>query len=163
MAGDFVFMSVVLNGEKRDLHVRPDEMLIDIIRDRFALTGTKLSCDVATCGACTIQVDGKPAASCATYAWQVDGSEIRTIEGLTSNDGVPDPVQQAFVGNSAFQCGFCTPGMIMLARALLDQNASPDRETIRNWMGANICRCTGYEMILEAVETAAALQAEGAQ
>lgn len=163
MAGDFVFMSVTLNGETREFHVRPDEMLIDVIRDRFALTGTKLSCDVATCGACTVQVDGKPAASCATYAWQANGADIRTIEGLRSDDGVLDPVQRAFVENSAFQCGFCTPGMIMLARALLDQNPAPDRTTIQNWMDANICRCTGYEMILEAVQNAAALQREDAQ
>jgi carbon-monoxide dehydrogenase small subunit len=132
-------------------------MLIDILRDRLALTGTKLSCDLATCGACSVLLDGKPVASCSTFAWQADGADICTIEGLAAPDGTLDPVQQAFVDNSAFQCGYCTPGMIVLARALLDHDPNPDRASIRNWMGANICRCTGYEMIIEAVEKAASM------
>lgn len=155
MTREFVFVSYTVNGATHEFHVRPEEMLIDVLRDRLALTGTKLSCDLGACGACTVLVDGKPVSSCGTFAWQADGSVISTIEGLAGADGTLDPVQRAFVENSAFQCGFCTPGMIMLARALLDRDPSPDRGTIRAWMGANICRCTGYEMIVEAVEKAA--------
>lgn len=157
MSGEFVFISCTVNGANHEMHVRPEEMLIDILRDRLALTGTKLSCDLGACGACTVLMDGKPVSSCGTFAWQADGAEITTIEGLAGAGGELDPVQRAFVENSAFQCGFCTPGMIMLARALLDRDPSPDRAAIRAWMGANICRCTGYEMIIEAVEKAAEL------
>lgn len=160
MTGEFAFVSFTLNGVRRELHVRPEEMLIDVLRDRLGLTGTKLSCDVGACGACTVLVDGRPSASCSTFAWQADGADVRTVEGLAAADGALDPVQRAFVENSAFQCGFCTPGMIMLARALLDRNPDPDRATVKAWMGANICRCTGYEMIVEAVQKAAALQRE---
>lgn len=155
MSNELVFVSFRLNGTDVSFHVRPEEMLIDVVRDRAGLTGTKLSCDLSTCGACTVLVDGKPAASCGTFAWQADGHDVRTIEGLAGSDGTLDPVQAAFVENSAFQCGYCTPGMIMLARALLDRNPSPGRDEIRQWMGANICRCTGYEMIIEAVQDAA--------
>jgi aerobic carbon-monoxide dehydrogenase small subunit len=157
MSSEFVFVSCTVNGTEQEMHVRPEEMLIDVLRDRLLLTGTKLSCDLGACGACTVLVDGKPVSSCGTFAWQAAGAEIRTIEGLAGADGVLDPVQQAFVDNSAFQCGFCTPGMIMLARGLLDHDPAPDKSTIRNWMGANICRCTGYEMIIEAVEKAAGI------
>jgi carbon-monoxide dehydrogenase small subunit len=157
MSGELAFISCTVNGLRQELHVRTEEMLIDILRDRLALTGTKLSCDLATCGACSVLLDGKPVASCSTFAWQADGADICTIEGLAAPDGTLDPVQQAFVDNSAFQCGYCTPGMIVLARALLDHDPNPDRASIRNWMGANICRCTGYEMIIEAVEKAASM------
>ncbi|MGB0629160.1 MAG: (2Fe-2S)-binding protein [Alphaproteobacteria bacterium] len=155
MSNELVFVTFRLNGTETSFHVRPEEMLIDVLRDRAGLTGTKLSCDLATCGACTVLLGDKPAASCAMFAWQADGCDVRTIEGLSNDDGALDPVQAAFVENSAFQCGYCTPGMIMLARALLDENPSPGREEIRQWMGANICRCTGYEMIIEAVQEAA--------
>jgi len=155
MSGEFVFVSCTVNDVHQEMHVHPEEMLIDVLRDRLVLTGTKLSCDLGACGACTVLLDGKPVSSCGTFAWQADGAELRTVEGLAGPDGMLDPVQQAFVDNSAFQCGFCTPGMIMLARALLDHNPAPDRTEIRTWMGANICRCTGYEMIIEAVEKAA--------
>ncbi|CAN0560272.1 unnamed protein product, partial [Laminaria digitata] len=155
MSSELAFMSCTVNGVGREFHVRPEEMLIDVLRDRLALTGAKLSCDLGACGACTVLLDNKPVSSCATFAWQAGGAEIRTIEGLAGADDTLDPVQQAFIENSAFQCGYCTPGMIMLARALLDRDPSPDRDAIRAWMGANICRCTGYEMIIEAVEKAA--------
>lgn len=158
MSSEFVFVSCTVNGTKQELHVRSEEMLIDVLRDRLLLTGTKLSCDLGACGACSVLLDGKPVSSCGTFAWQADGTDIRTIEGLADADGTLDPVQQAFVDNSAFQCGFCTPGMIMLARGLLDHDPTPDRSSIRAWMGANICRCTGYEMIIEAVEKAASMR-----
>ena len=157
MSGELAFVGFTLNGIRQELHVRSDEMLIDVLRDRFGLTGTKLACDVGACGACSVLVDGRPMASCSTFAWQADGAEIRTVEGLADADGELDPVQRAFVDNSAFQCGYCTPGMIVLARALLDADPAPDRAKIRSWMSANVCRCTGYEMIVEAVEDAAGL------
>ena len=160
MSGELAFVSCTVNGVAREFHVRAEEMLIDVLRDRLALTGAKLSCDLGACGACTVLMDDKPVSSCSTFAWQAGGSEIRTVEGLAGADGTLDLVQQAFVDNSAFQCGYCTPGMIMLARALLDHDPSPDRDAIRAWMGANICRCTGYEMIIEAVENAAAASQE---
>ncbi len=160
MSGEFVFVTFTLNGTLREFHVRPEEMLVDLLRERCAMTGTKIGCDVATCGACSVLVDGAPAASCSTFVWQVDGCNIVTIEGVANADGSPDDVQRAFIANSAFQCGFCTPGMIVLARALLDHNPAPDRAAIRAWIGANVCRCTGYEMIIEAVEQAAAARRE---
>lgn len=158
MSSEFVFVSCTVNGAKQEMHVRPEEMLIDVLRDRLLLTGTKLSCDLGACGACSVLMDGKPVSSCGTFAWQADGADIRTVEGLADPDGTLDPVQQAFIDNSAFQCGFCTPGMIVLARGLLDHDPTPNRSAIRAWMGANICRCTGYEMIIEAVEKAAGME-----
>ena len=155
MSDDLFNVTFRLNGSETSFHVRSEEMLIDVLRERGGLTGTKLSCDLGACGACTVLVDGKPSASCVTFAWQVVDRDIRTIEGLSSGDGDLDPVQAAFIEHSSFQCGYCTPGMIMLARALLDENPNPDRDEVRQWMSANICRCTGYEMIIEAVQDAA--------
>ena len=155
MSDDLFNVTFWLNGSETSFHVRSEEMLIDVLRERAGLTGTKLSCDIGACGACTVLVDGKPSASCATFAWQVADREIKTVEGLSSGDGDLDPVQAAFIDHSSFQCGYCTPGMIMLARALLDENPNPDRDEVRQWMSANICRCTGYEMIIEAVQDAA--------
>ena len=155
MSDDLFNVTFRLNGSETSFHVRPEEMLIDVLRERAGLTGTKLSCDLGACGACTVLVDGKPSASCVTFAWQVVDRDIRTIEGLSSGDGDLDPVQAAFIEHSSFQCGYCTPGMIMLARALLDENPNPNRDEVRQWMSANICRCTGYEMIIEAVQDAA--------
>lgn len=149
-----------LNGAPVTAEAAPNAMAIDLLRDRFGLTGVKLGCDQAVCGACTILVDGRVAASCATFAFQLDGAEVLTVEGLAASEGTLDAVQQAFVDNAAFQCGFCTPGMVLLAKALLDRDPNPDRETIRTWIGANICRCTGYEVIFEAVENAARSRAK---
>ena len=154
MSSDLVFVTFRLNGTETSFHVKPEEMLIDVLRDRAGLTGTKLSCDLGACGACTVLLDGKPASSCSTFAWQAADCDVQTIEGLADGDTL-DPVQAAFVDHSSFQCGYCTPGMIMLARALLDENPAPARDEIRQWMGANICRCTGYEMIIDAVQDAA--------
>jgi carbon-monoxide dehydrogenase small subunit len=148
-------IATTINGRAETLTVASADMLIDVLRDRLGLTGTKLSCDVATCGACTVLIDGEPVASCATFAFEAEGRAVTTIEGLAAADGTLDPVQEAFLQRSAFQCGFCTPGMILLAKALLARNPRPDRATIKNWLGANICRCTGYRMIFEAVEEAA--------
>ncbi len=150
-----------LNGAPWRGAVPAERLLADVLRDDCALTGTKIGCDQSVCGACTVLVDGAPVAACTTFAWQVAGKTLRTIEGL-ARDGRLDPVQEAFKARSAFQCGYCTPGMIMLATALLDANPAPDRATIRDWLSANICRCTGYQMIIEAVEDAARRRREAA-
>ncbi|HUT51043.1 MAG TPA: (2Fe-2S)-binding protein [Alphaproteobacteria bacterium] len=151
---DQVEITFLLNGVTQRRMVQPNRVLIDLLRGEFGLLGTKLGCDQAVCGACTVLADGDPVAACATFAFEIDGREVRTIEGL-SEDKL-HPVQQAFVDNAAFQCGYCTPGMILLAAALLDREPDPDEATIRNWLSANICRCTGYKMIVEAVQQAAA-------
>jgi aerobic carbon-monoxide dehydrogenase small subunit len=155
MSGTRLTISMTLNGRPETAEVAANEMLIDVLRDRFGLTGTKPSCDQSVCGACTVLIDGRPAAACATFAFDADGTELLTIEGLARPDGTLHPIQAAFADHSAFQCGFCTPGMILLTKALLDRNPRPDRATIKSWIGANICRCTGYKMIFEAVERAA--------
>lgn len=157
--GDAIAIRFELNGQGCVATVAPNRMLVDLLREDLALTGTKVGCDQAVCGACTVLVDGVPTAACATFAWQAEGRRVLTIEGL-ARDGRLDPVQQAFKARSAFQCGYCTPGMIMLAKALLDRHPAPDRATIKSWLQANICRCTGYQMIVEAVEDAAHLMRE---
>ena len=143
-----------LNGAARTVSVKPNLNLADLLREEFGLGGVKIGCDQGVCGACTVLADGIPMAACASFAWQAEGRTLVTVEGLTKN-GTLDPVQEAFKANSAFQCGYCTPGMVLLAKALLDRNPSPDRAEIVAWMQANICRCTGYQMIVEAVEDAA--------
>ena len=161
MADKTIEMVATINGGIERMTVDSSTMLIDLVRERFGLTGTKLGCDIATCGACTVLLDGEPVASCATFAFEIDGRNVTTIEGLAAPDGTLDPVQEAFLSRNGFQCGFCTPGMIMLTKALLARNPRPDRATIKNWLGANICRCTGYRMIFEAVEGAAERSARG--
>ena len=157
---DTISIALTLNGRALNAAVAPSRVLADLIRDDCGLTGTKIGCDQATCGACTVLVDGVPTAACSTFAWQVDGKQVTTIEGLAA-DGVLDPVQQAFKDRSAFQCGYCTPGMILLAKALIAADPKPSRATIRDWVSANVCRCTGYQMIVEAIEDAAE-RAQGA-
>jgi carbon-monoxide dehydrogenase small subunit len=161
-ASESIAIALTLNGRVLQASVGPATMLVDLLRDHCGLTGTKIGCDQATCGACTVLLNGVPIAACATFAWQADGAAVTTIEGLAAN-GALDPVQDAFKAKSAFQCGYCTPGMILAAKALLTQNASPDRAAIRDWMSANVCRCTGYQMIVEAVEDAARRIREGAR
>jgi carbon-monoxide dehydrogenase small subunit len=158
MAGTRLTIAMTLNGRAETVEAEAREMLIDTLRDRFGLTGTKLSCDQAACGACTVLIDGRPAAACATFAFDADGKEVLTVEGLRQPDGSLHPIQAAFADRSAFQCGFCTPGMIMLTKALLDHTPRPDRATIKSWLGANICRCTGYKLIFEAVERVAGMR-----
>jgi carbon-monoxide dehydrogenase small subunit len=162
IAPESLAVALTLNGRALRTNVAPQTMLADLLRDQCGLTGTKIGCDQATCGACTVLVDGAPVAACATFAWQADGTAVTTIEGLAAN-GTLDPVQEAFKAKSAFQCGYCTPGMIMSATALLAQNPSPDRAAIRDWLSANVCRCTGYQMIIEAVEDAAQRLREAAR
>jgi len=144
-------ISFELNGRPAAATIEPRELLIDVLRERFRLTGTKRSCDVEICGACTVLVDGLPVSSCSMLAADVDRRSVLTIEGL-AHKGRIDPVQQAFVEHGAMQCGFCTPGMVLAVKALLALHESPTEETIRHFLRGNICRCTGYVKIIEAVK-----------
>lgn len=139
-----------LNGRAVEVDVPPGRRLLDLLRQDLGLTGTKEGCGEGECGACTVLVDGKPRLSCLTAAIQVEGKEILTIEGL-AKDGKLHPLQKALVETAGVQCGFCTPGFIMAAYALLLENPRPTREEVRAWLSGNLCRCTGYEQIVEAV------------
>jgi aerobic carbon-monoxide dehydrogenase small subunit len=139
-----------VNGVDHQLEVPARRLLVDCLRYDLGLTGTKEGCSVGVCGACTVLIDGNLAASCITLAAAVDGSEVTTIEGLASQ-GRLHPVQQAFIDYGGFQCGICTPGQVMAAKALLDVNPDPTEDEIRQWMMGNLCRCTGYYKILESV------------
>ena len=143
-----------LNGQQLAIQVPSQELLIDLIRDRLGLTGTKRSCDMEICGSCTVLLNGKAVSSCTLFAFDVDGKDVLTIEGLAPDGGL-HPIQEAFIQYGGFQCGFCTPGMILLAKSLLDEKQVPTEEEIREYMDANICRCTGYQMIIESVAAAA--------
>lgn len=146
-------VTFTVNGETLSLDVPPSTTLLDLLRDRLGLHGTKEYCHSGVCGACTVLADGKAVSSCSMLAGQVEGADVLTIEGLTPEEGL-HPIQQAFVDNFGLQCGYCTPGMILLAKALLDENPAPSREEIVRYMGGNICRCTGYAGILRSVEAA---------
>ena len=143
-------ISLSVNGVSHELEAPARRLLVDFLRYDLGLTGTKEGCSVGVCGACTVLVDGEMVASCITLAAAVDGSKITTIEGL-AQDGRLHPVQQAFIDFGGFQCGICTPGQVMAAKALLDANPNPTEPEIRDWMMGNLCRCTGYYKILESV------------
>jgi carbon-monoxide dehydrogenase small subunit len=147
-------LKFVVNGNSYDLWVEPKTLLVQVLRDELGLKGTKRSCDSGSCCACTVILDGKAVKSCSMLALQANGKEVLTIEGL-ANGAELHPIQQAFIDNWAFQCGFCTSGQIMAAKALLDENASPTREEIQMAMDGHLCRCTGYNMITEAIQDAA--------
>jgi aerobic-type carbon monoxide dehydrogenase small subunit (CoxS/CutS family) len=140
-----------VNGEPKELLVAPNELLLNVLRERLQLTGTKYGCGIGECGACSVHVDGQPALSCLTLAVAVDGCRVTTIEGLEGSDGALDPLQESFIEQAAFQCGFCTPGMIMVGKALLDENPAPTEDEVREYMKGNLCRCTGYASIVRAV------------
>ena len=146
-------IKIVVNGENYELWVRPNELLLDLLRDRLDLTGTKEGCGAGDCGACTILVDGKPINSCLTLAIEVNGKNILTIEGV-ARAGKLHPIQEAFIDEGAVQCGFCTPGMILSAKALLDENPDPSEEEIKRAIAGNFCRCTGYKKIIQAIQKA---------
>lgn len=143
-----------INGDTYEVAVKPQELLVDVLRDKLGLTGTKRGCGSGRCGACTVLVDGKAIRSCLTKVRKVQGKKITTIEGL-AKDGMLDPLQEAFIEHGAVQCGFCTPGMIMTAKAFLSENPSPSTDEIKRALSGNICRCTGYIKIIEAIEAAA--------
>lgn len=143
-----------LNGRKVDLEVRPDRRVVDLLREDLGLTGTKEGCGAGECGACTVLIDGDARLSCLMLAAQLDGRSVTTIEGLCQ-DGALHPVQDAFVEHGAVQCGFCSPGMVLTAVDLLQRHAAPNRQQIRQGLSGNLCRCTGYVKIVDAVEAAA--------
>jgi aerobic-type carbon monoxide dehydrogenase small subunit (CoxS/CutS family) len=148
-------IDVAVNGERHRLEVEARRTLADFLREDLGLTGTHLGCEHGACGACTVIVDGEPARSCLILAVQAHGSEIRTVEGLA--DGATlSPLQRAFKAKHALQCGFCTPGFLMTAQALLERNPAPSETEIREYLSGNICRCTGYQFIVDAVMGAAA-------
>ncbi|PKB64999.1 MAG: ferredoxin [SAR202 cluster bacterium Io17-Chloro-G2] len=145
---------LTVNGTEHRSEVPARRLLVDFLRYDLGLTGTKEGCSVGVCGACTVLIDGEMAASCITLAAAVDGAQITTIEGI-AQDGKLHPVQQAFIDHGGFQCGICTPGQVMAAKALLDENPNPTEDEIKAWMMGNLCRCTGYYGILNSVAAAA--------
>jgi aerobic-type carbon monoxide dehydrogenase small subunit (CoxS/CutS family) len=152
--GQTIPISFTLNGRLQEIDVEPHELLLDVVRERLGLTGAKRSCDVQVCGACTLLVDGRPVSACTTLAFEVRGRSVLTIEGLAEN-GKLHPLQEAFIEHGGFQCGFCTPGMILASKALLDENPNPSVEELKHFMHGNICRCTGYKKIIESIMAAA--------
>jgi carbon-monoxide dehydrogenase small subunit len=143
-----------INGRAYNLEIEPRETLAEVLRDRLHLTGTKVSCDVQVCGACTVLLDGLPVSACTLLAYETRGREVLTIEGLSGPSGELHPLQQAFIAENAFQCGFCTPGMLLAAKSLLDQQPDATDAEIVEYMEGNICRCTGYRPIVAAIRRA---------
>jgi carbon-monoxide dehydrogenase small subunit len=148
-------VSVTINGKQREDEVEPRLLLVHYLRDVAGLTGTHIGCDTSQCGACTVDVEGKAVKSCTMFAVQADGRQIKTIEGMAAADGTLHPIQQAFWDEHGLQCGYCTPGFIMAAAYLLEQNPNPTEDEIRKGLEGNLCRCTGYVNIIKAVQTAA--------
>lgn len=143
-----------VNGEKYEIMVEPNRTLLEVLREQLDLTGTKEACDTGECGACSVLLDGKAALSCLLLAAECTGKEITTIEGISKN-GVLDPIQKAFVDKGAFQCGFCTPGMVISAKALLKENPRPTKQEIKEGLNNVLCRCGGYVKYIEAVQSVA--------
>lgn len=157
-----VKLSFEVNGEPADVGVDPAARLIDVLRGPLGLVGTKEGCSNGECGACTVLVDGKPVCSCLMPALEVEGQKVTTIEGLGGPGGALSELQQAFVSKGGVQCGFCTPGMVMSAHALLQENAAPTDAEVRGVLTGNLCRCTGYAQIIDSVQhAAAAMRAKG--
>jgi len=146
-------VKLIVNEQEYELFIEPHKTLLDVLRDDLDLTGTKRGCDSGQCGACTVLVDGEPILSCITLACEVDGRKIKTIEGV-ARDGELHPLQKAFLQYGAVQCGFCTPGMVLSGLALLENNPSPTIEEIKKGISGNLCRCTGYLKIIEAIQRA---------
>lgn len=150
-------IKLTLNGEPISGDVEDSRLLVEFLREDLKLTGTKESCGVGVCGACTVLLDGKPISSCLALAVHADGCAITTIEGLAAGDRL-HPLQEAFLAHGGFQCGICTPGQILAAKALLDANPRPTRAEIQQWMMGNLCRCTGYYKIIESIAAAAGVE-----
>ncbi|MGH2635923.1 MAG: (2Fe-2S)-binding protein [Actinomycetota bacterium] len=153
-------ITVTVNGAERTADVEPRTLLAHFVRDGLELTGTHVGCDTTSCGACTVLLDGTPVKSCTVFAVQVEGREVTTVEGLMS-DGQLHPIQAAFKEEHGLQCGFCTPGMMLTGKALLDKNPSPTDDEVRWAISGNICRCTGYMNIVKAIQTAGRTAAAG--
>lgn len=148
-------LSLTVNARERSVRIEARETLGEVLRDRLGLTGTKISCDSQVCGACTVLVDDLAVSACTYLAADAESRSVRTVEGLAP-DGVLSPVQQAFIDHAGFQCGFCTPGMVMATTALLEENPAPSRDEVVHALEGNLCRCTGYAQIIDAVLAAAA-------
>ena len=148
-------LQLTINGEPCEFWVEPNTLLVNLLRDEMELTGTKYGCGTGQCGGCTVLVNGEPILSCLTLALAVDGAEILTIEGVAEPDGTLDPIQEAFLDAAAIQCGYCTPGMILMAKDLLNKNPAPSEDQIREHIKGNLCRCTGYHRIVKAIKMCA--------
>ena len=148
-------LQFTVNGKPCSVDCEPADTLAEVLRNQLNLNGTKVSCEVEVCGACTVLIDNLPVSACTCLAYEARGKSVLTVEGLEKADGTLHPIQQAFIDEFAFQCGFCTPGMIMAAKALLDENPQPTRDEIIHHMDGNICRCTGYVPIVAAIQRAA--------
>ena len=148
-------VALTVNGTRHELELEPRELLVYVLRDRLRLTGTNVGCDTSSCGACTVHLDGEAVKSCTIFAAQADGSAITTIEGLAPSAEELHPMQQAFREHHGLQCGFCTPGMVMAATSLLDEIPDPSEAQVREGLEGNLCRCTGYHNIVQAVLAAA--------
>jgi len=149
-------VSLAVNGVRHELDLEPRELLVYVLRERLGLTGTNVGCDTSSCGACTVLLNGESVKSCTLLGVQADGMELTTIEGLADNGNL-HPLQQAFHEQHALQCGYCTPGMVLAAVSLLADNPDPSEEEIRHGLEGNLCRCTGYQNIVKAVQAAAAV------
>ena len=152
-------VSLAVNGARHELELEPRELLVYVLRDRLGLTGTNVGCDTSSCGACTVLLNGESVKSCTVLGVQAHGTEVTTIEGLAEDGGL-HPLQQAFHERHGLQCGYCTPGMVMAAVSLLADNPDPTDEAIRHALEGNLCRCTGYQNVVEAVRSAAAVAVE---
>ncbi len=150
-----VEVSITINGTSHTYDVEPRTLLVHYLREHAGLTGTNIGCDTSSCGACTIHLDGEAVKSCTLLAAQADGTTVTTIEGLANPDGTLHPMQQAFMENHGLQCGYCTPGMVMAATSLLDENPNPTEHDVRIGLEGNLCRCTGYHNIVKSVLAAA--------
>ncbi len=146
-------ISFILNGVKREVYVEPNELLLNVLREKMGLTGTKYGCGIGECGACTVLLNGNPVLSCLTLAMDVDGKELVTIEGLAQEE--LQIIQRTFLEEGAVQCGFCTPGIIIMAKSLLKNKTNPTEEEIREYLKGNLCRCTGYVNIVKSIKRAA--------
>ena len=150
-----VTVTLTVNGQEKTGDCEGRSLLSDFIRDKLNLTGTHVGCDTSQCGACVVHVDGEAVKSCTMFAWEAQGAEVATIEGMAEDDGSLGTIQQAFQDHHGLQCGFCTPGMVMSAAALLKKNPDPTEYEIRDYLEGNICRCTGYQHIVHAIQAAA--------
>lgn len=148
-------ISTTINGDETEFVCAPDETLLDVLRDRLALTGAKEGCGTGDCGACSVTLNGRLVCSCLVLGAEADGAEIGTIEGMAAGDNL-HVLQRAFIEKAALQCGICTPGILVAAKALLEKNPDPSETEIRYWLAGNLCRCTGYDKIIQAVQVAAA-------